>query len=543
VIPLTRKSGLAFSYIRCSTPEQIKGDTKRRQIEAAEKYARENGLILSEDGYEDLGISAFRGKNTAEGSELAALIAAIKAGKIPKGSTLIIENLDRLSRNFITESLPLFMDIIRCGVTIVTLMDRKVYSQESIRKNPFDLMYSIMILARGHEESAAKSERIQAAWSTAQKNANTVKIRQSYPAWLELRDNKFKVLAVNASVIQNIYKQYLDGKGTGAIARDLNTRGIPTFTGKKWYQTTVKFYLRFPAAIGEYHVGKREAGKKVKTGQVVKDYYPRIIEEADYYRAQAKLTLNPSRIGRPQRPDANLFSGIIKCGYCGGSMGIYNAAKSNSFVCWNGVAGGCVRVAYPAEEIERNLTWALKTILADWAASKGDAAMVEQLAGRITEIDEKMRKMVAVIEAGADVAPVVTRLRELTAEKSKLSAAMETQKSLNRVVQDTHVWQHASIYKPDPQVRLSLIPHIRRHVKCIRVYAVGDSPDAYKRRMQDFAERGIKGSRCYHGVRKELDVDIRCYFTVELHHPITVDGQTGSLLKLGMHGENELLNP
>ena len=173
MIPLTRKSGLAFSYIRCSTPEQIKGDTKRRQIEAAEKYARENGLILSEDGYEDLGISAFRGKNTAEGSELAALIAAIKAGKIPKGSTLIIENLDRLSRNFITESLPLFMDIIRCGVTIVTLMDRKVYSQESIRKNPFDLMYSIMILARGHEESAAKSERIQAAWSTAQKNAKT----------------------------------------------------------------------------------------------------------------------------------------------------------------------------------------------------------------------------------------------------------------------------------------------------------------------------------------------------------------------------------
>jgi len=59
------------------------------------------------------------------------------------------------------------------------------------------------------------------------------------------KDNKFKVIQSKASVVQTMFQMYLDGHGTGAIARCLNSKNIPTFTRKKWQQTTIKYYLRF----------------------------------------------------------------------------------------------------------------------------------------------------------------------------------------------------------------------------------------------------------------------------------------------------------
>ena len=38
-----------------------------------------------------------------------------------------------------------FIDMLGLGVTIVTGMDRKVYSNESAINNPMDLMHSIML--------------------------------------------------------------------------------------------------------------------------------------------------------------------------------------------------------------------------------------------------------------------------------------------------------------------------------------------------------------------------------------------------------------
>lgn len=58
----------AYSYLRFSTPEQSKGDSLRRQSAMARDYARRNGLDLDETlTFHDLGVSAFRGQNLAEG--------------------------------------------------------------------------------------------------------------------------------------------------------------------------------------------------------------------------------------------------------------------------------------------------------------------------------------------------------------------------------------------------------------------------------------------------------------------------------------------
>jgi len=87
----------AYSYIRFSSPEQAKGDSFRRQLSRTVEYCEKHDLILSETRFQDLGVSGWTGKNIERGA-LGDFLIAVKAGKIPTGSVLIVENFDRFSR-------------------------------------------------------------------------------------------------------------------------------------------------------------------------------------------------------------------------------------------------------------------------------------------------------------------------------------------------------------------------------------------------------------------------------------------------------------
>ena len=59
----------AYSYLRMSTDLQLKGDSRRRQLEASKAYAEAEGLELADDAQlEDIGISAFKGANVQSGA-------------------------------------------------------------------------------------------------------------------------------------------------------------------------------------------------------------------------------------------------------------------------------------------------------------------------------------------------------------------------------------------------------------------------------------------------------------------------------------------
>src|SRR5438874_8702267 len=89
----------AFSYIRFSTPEQLKGDSLRRQLDLSAKYAKQHGLVLDEGlTFRDLGVSAFDKSNLGSGGKLRAFLDAVEQGLVPPGSLLLVESLDRLSR-------------------------------------------------------------------------------------------------------------------------------------------------------------------------------------------------------------------------------------------------------------------------------------------------------------------------------------------------------------------------------------------------------------------------------------------------------------
>jgi DNA invertase Pin-like site-specific DNA recombinase len=92
----------AFSYMRFSTPEQANGDSIRRQTEARDQWLAAHADVILDTTFNmvDAGRSAF--KRTAESFATYALgkfVERVKAGKVPAGSYLLLENLDRLSRS------------------------------------------------------------------------------------------------------------------------------------------------------------------------------------------------------------------------------------------------------------------------------------------------------------------------------------------------------------------------------------------------------------------------------------------------------------
>src|SRR5579871_3978033 len=116
----------AYSYTRFSTPEQAQGDSARRQIDLAKHYAAKHGLTLDDTlRLSDAGISGFRGANVRKGA-LGQFLRAVDDGDVPVGSYLLVESLDRVSRQNPWDALPIFQLIINSGVTIATLFDGKV---------------------------------------------------------------------------------------------------------------------------------------------------------------------------------------------------------------------------------------------------------------------------------------------------------------------------------------------------------------------------------------------------------------------------------
>jgi DNA invertase Pin-like site-specific DNA recombinase len=170
----TKPAPKAYSYLRMSTDIQLKGHSKQRQLEGSKRYAKTHGLELADEAQlEDVGISAFKGANVKDGA-LGQFLDAVKSGKVPKGSYLLVESLDRLSRQEILPSLTLLLTIIAAGIKLVTLQDDRVYDQ---RSRADDLIISLTIMSRAHEESQLKSQRVGAAWANKRANAQQRKLQ------------------------------------------------------------------------------------------------------------------------------------------------------------------------------------------------------------------------------------------------------------------------------------------------------------------------------------------------------------------------------
>ncbi len=321
----------AYSYIRFSTPTQKHGDSERRQIEEAKKYAKANGLELDQSlVLKDEGLSGYTGKHIKEGS-LGKFLKLIEAGKVEKGSRLIIESIDRLGRQDPFIGTDTIRQILEHGIMLVVIdwYEPKEYTYESIKNNPGELSSIVHEVERAYFESKKKADRLGKKWKEKRKQAieDNRKLTSVCPMWLKpIKDkNKkvidFEVIEEVASQVRRIFELKEEGYGNAKIAKELDGN---------WAESTIQRYVSDIRVLGNFQPHTKKSGKREPIGDLIDDYYPSIVDEELFLSVQDKIEKwkeeNNYRKGRTGKHN-NVFQGRLICGKCGGKMHYDNKGK------------------------------------------------------------------------------------------------------------------------------------------------------------------------------------------------------------------------
>ena len=282
---------LCFSYLRFSRAEQAKGSSTKRQTDLREAYCQRHNLVLDTSRMiTGEGISAYNGHNSVEGN-LAEFLDLVKGGSVPRGSVLLIESIDRLSRDQIIPARNLLESILLAGIDVHTLQPERIYTSKSL-EDVQSLILMILEFSRAHDYSQQLGNRISAAWSSKREKAKTnqTPLSKCPPAWLRVVDGKYEVIPERGKVVELIYQLCADGMGVNLITKELTQRQIPSFTGKKWTEPYVAKILLGEAAIGHHTPLRRDpATKKRIPTEKIENLYPAVISET--LNAQAKVAM------------------------------------------------------------------------------------------------------------------------------------------------------------------------------------------------------------------------------------------------------------
>lgn len=316
-----------YSYIRFSSMKQADGSSYERQKRTAKEIAAKYDLELV-TSYQDFGVSAFKGANSRTGA-LSRFLDEI-GRSVPVGSWLVVENLDRISRQSIIEAQELFLSIIRRGITIVTGMDGKVYSKESVNANPIDLLLSVMLFARANEESQTKRNRtnssalikIKAHQENPQNPAVAIEEVGKNMWWTDTTSGYVLPHPVFFPIVQEVVELRRNGRSTAEILDHLNATYTPPPAAShkrhsNWSRAMIERLFHTRALIGIKEISVD--GVKYE----LKDYYPRVLDDAEFYHLKKSIGVRACNYGdKEEVKPIPLLSGVnlLKCDHCGSAM-------------------------------------------------------------------------------------------------------------------------------------------------------------------------------------------------------------------------------
>jgi Recombinase/Resolvase, N terminal domain len=220
---------------------------------------------------------------------LGVFLDLVRDHKIERGSVLLIEHLDRFTRQDAFSGMELINEIIKCGIDIVTLMDGERYSRERLTSD-FALSMKLQFsLFQNHQESDKKSKRLKDVWSAKRTDVRAGKtVVKRVPLWIDQMTGH--VIEEKADMVRRVFKLALDGHGYHNIAKQFNIEGtLPPGGRGRWSGTLVKYYLTNRIVLGEYQPCRSVEGRDVPEGDSVPGYYPAIVDRTTFFKVQNQL--------------------------------------------------------------------------------------------------------------------------------------------------------------------------------------------------------------------------------------------------------------
>jgi DNA invertase Pin-like site-specific DNA recombinase len=298
----------AYSYLRFSSPAQADGDSFRRQTQGTLDWCKRHDVQLDIGRtYQDRGRSGYHGRHLKPGAELRAFLDQVEQGQIDSGSILILENLDRLSRQSPWISFPILCGIINAGIEVVTLSP----FETRYRASDIGALYSAMNeLSRGFSESKSKSDRGLANWSAKRQVARMQGklMTKHVPGWVVVSGGKLALHPERAATVRLIFRLAIDGFGLSKIVQHLIANKVPAWgASKTWSRGYVRRVLSTRTVLGEH----QPTSQGNASGDVIRRYYPPVVGEADFDRAQAAILRRKQVGGRTGKRIFSIFGGLL----------------------------------------------------------------------------------------------------------------------------------------------------------------------------------------------------------------------------------------
>ena len=502
------ENGLVYSYLRFSDPKQSTGGSTDRQLAYAAKWAAEQDLELDTRlSLRDEGLSAYHQQHIKSGA-LGVFLRAIEDGRVPSGSVLIVEGLDRLSRAEPIQAQAQLAQIVNAGITVVTASDGKTYSRQRLKENPMDLVYSLLVMIRAHEESHTKSKRVKASvrrlcekWVDGSYRG---RIEQGHdPAWIKRSEEDWEVDKKRAAAALRAIDLYKQGQGGKRIVETLDAEGLRLHTTSASNVTTQIYRLiKQPQLAG--HKPVSVDGDEF----LLLDYYPALLIEADGEDLQRVVNDSGRRRVKGELPHIITGLGITFCGYCGRPMAGQNLATKprlpdgrirdgyRRLLCASAAAygGGCpvpgsTSVA-PIEQAIMSYCSDIMNLQALYGHDRSAASRHRVLESKkaAEEIKSQLEKLTnAMLASAADGTPLVfaRRARQLETELDQAEGILVTAErdlamlSRKNIAGLDEKWRElaAGVVGQDAAVRLRARQLVADTFEKIVVYHHGVSPD------------------------------------------------------------------
>lgn len=284
--------------------------------------------------YFDEGIS---GTKIDKRDGLKRLLHDCENGKV---DFILTKSISRFSRN-----------ALDCLEVVRNLIDLNIFiefEKEGINTQTMDGELMLSILS-SMAESESRSLSQNTKWGIEKKFQNgTYKI--GYPPFgYDWVDGAMVINEEQAAVVKAIFADVLKGKSTGAIAEKLNQQGVITKWGKTWHGTTIRGIIKNEKYIGDTLFGKtftddsfkRKVNRGDRNQYFMEEHHPAIVDKATFEQAQQMLAQNAKSKNIVQDDEKYQnrysFSGILKCGECGGTFKrrIQTKNKNEKYVAWS----------------------------------------------------------------------------------------------------------------------------------------------------------------------------------------------------------------
>jgi len=266
---------------------------------------------------------------------------------------------------------------------------------------------------------------------------------------------------IKAAVVRRIFADYANGLSAREIASNLNTEGVPSPSGQKWADSTIRGnaqkrdgMLRNEAYVGRIVYGRNRFARDPDTGNrlsrpgeeqdIVYAECPEleIVDVAVWERVQDRLEATHAAYADQGAPlneshrSKYLLSRLIKCGCCKGGYtivgknryGCYNRKSKGSSVCSNGKT--ITRDKLEARALERLRTDLMTPAFADQfekevARLLADEADVEtgaiaDLQSELDKVTAKIKRLLDQLEGDNVSEALMSRLAEREQESRRL---------------------------------------------------------------------------------------------------------------------------